>query len=148
MLAAVLSLLSAHGPWFLATFQTSCQEDINYLSKMSLGWCWRNDHVAFPLTGSDLPSHRGDLGTAGESSDLLRESAGPSAMLCPRDWPASSHSCRSICRATPGSRPCSPRFTGAQSGSRGWPSLPQLQNRSYTQGRDHPARPVPEFVLQ
>lgn len=50
ILAAVFSILNAHVLWSLAIFQISCQEEINYMSKMSLRLCCRNYHMAFPLT--------------------------------------------------------------------------------------------------
>lgn len=49
--AAALSTLNAHVAWSLAIIQvSSCQEEINFMSKMSLRLCYRNYHRAFPLT--------------------------------------------------------------------------------------------------
>lgn len=51
ILAAVLSTLNAHVVWSLAVIQiSSCQEEINYMSKMSLRLYYRNYHRAFPFT--------------------------------------------------------------------------------------------------
>lgn len=51
ILAAVFSTLNTHVAWSLAIIQlSSCQEEINYMSKMSLRLCYRYYHMDFPLT--------------------------------------------------------------------------------------------------
>lgn len=132
-------LVSIECTWSLVPghFPNIIQEDINYLSKMSLRWCCFYSTQPFLSPGQtccptgEIWEQTGRAVTYWEKSN----SAGLSMMLCPRDWPAPVHSCLSICLGLPGLHsPASSGFKGSQSGSRGWPSLPCLQDQSYTSG--------------
>lgn len=49
ILAAVFSTLNARVAWSLEIIQISCQEEINYMSKMSLRLCyWKLSHGLSP----------------------------------------------------------------------------------------------------
>lgn len=83
ILTAVFSILNAHVPWYLAIFQiSSCQEEINYMSKMSLRLCCRNYHMAFSLTVYDFFSQWNNLRTTQYNSNLLKKEWLPHAPWC------------------------------------------------------------------